>query len=107
MTERKRQKKPAAIRSMAELSEFKIQFAEATDGETLNKEFAQREAYLERRKPTHNIISIVAYLLGVGKQHFENVYEPPQLEVYSRLDQDQDARIIRNLCMIRKRREIM
>lgn len=105
MTERKRQKKPAAIRSMAELSKFKIQFAEATDGETLNKEFAQREAYLERRKPTHNIISIVAYLLGVGKQHFENVYEPPQLEVYSRLDQDQDARIIRNLCMIRNAME--
>ena len=47
MTERKRQKKPAAIRSMAELSEFKIQFAESTDGETLNKGFAQREAYLD------------------------------------------------------------
>lgn len=109
MTGQEKKNKPTSIRSMAELSVFKQQFEEATDSETLSEEqravFAQREAYLERRKPTHNVVSIVAYLLGVGKQHFENVHEPPRIEIYDQLDQNQDARIIRNLCIVRNAME--
>ena len=109
MTGQEKKNKPTSIRSMAELSVFKQQFEEATDSETLSEEqravFAQREAYLERRKPTHNVVSIVAYLLGVGKQHFENVDEPPRIEIYDQLDQNQDARIIRNLCIVRNAME--
>jgi len=47
------------------------------------------------------IISRVAYLLGVPQWVFENELEAPQLEVFQELDQDKNARIIRNLCMVR------
>lgn len=50
---------------------------------------------------TYEIVSKVAYLIGVPKRIFENEYEPPKMEVYERLEQDKAARIIRHLCMIR------
>ena len=49
----------------------------------------------------YNIVSLVAYLIGVEKRHFENEHEPPKLDVYERLKKDKNARIVRNLCMIR------
>lgn len=60
--------------------------------------------------PTHGeqyeIVSRVAYLIGVPKRIFENEVEPPKLEIYKKLDQDKRARIIRNLCVLRTRMEI-
>lgn len=50
---------------------------------------------------TYDIISKIAYLIGVSKQIFENEHEPPKLEIYQSLDKDKNARIIRNLCTIR------
>lgn len=50
---------------------------------------------------TYNVVSKVAYLLGVEKRHFENVHEPPQMEWYKKLHQDKNARIVRNLCALR------
>lgn len=50
---------------------------------------------------THSLISLTAYLLGVPKHIFENEFEPPQMEIYRRLEQDKSARIIRNLCILR------
>lgn len=50
---------------------------------------------------TYVIVSKVAYLIGVPKRIFENEHEPPQLEVYQQLENDKNARIIRNLCIIR------
>ncbi len=50
---------------------------------------------------TYEIISKVAYLIGVPKRIFENEHESPQMEVYLRLDADKSARIIRHLCIIR------
>ena len=47
------------------------------------------------------IVSKVAYLIGVRKQIFENEHEPPQLEIYKKLDKDKRSRIIRNLCVMR------
>jgi len=31
----------------------------------------------------------------------QNEHEPPKIEIYDRLEQDKNARIIRNLCIIR------
>lgn len=50
---------------------------------------------------THELISKVAYLIGVPRHIFENEHEPPKLEIYRQLDLDKSARIIRHLCMIR------
>ena len=47
------------------------------------------------------VVSKVAYLVGVPKSIFENEHEPPQLEWYEEMDREKDARIIRNLCMLR------
>lgn len=50
---------------------------------------------------TYEIISKVAYLIGVPKRIFENEVEPPKLEIYEKLERDKSARIIRNLCVLR------
>lgn len=57
--------------------------------------------YTDYHNPKYNIISLVAYLIGVEKRHFENEYEPPKLDIYEHLDKDKNARIVRNLCRIR------
>lgn len=48
-----------------------------------------------------DIVSLMAYLTGVRKSIFENSVEPPQLEVYDRLETNKAARIVRNMCIIR------
>lgn len=53
------------------------------------------------RDSTYGIVSKIAYLIGVPKRIFENEHEPPQLEMYERLESDKSARIIRNLCILR------
>ena len=50
---------------------------------------------------TYELVSKVAYLIGVPLRIFQNEHEPPKIEIYKRLDQDKNARIIRNLCIIR------
>lgn len=50
---------------------------------------------------TYEIVSKVAYLIGVSKYIFENENQPPKLEIYEKLDADKNARIIRHLCIIR------
>ena len=50
---------------------------------------------------TYEIISKVAYLIGVPKRIFENIVEAPKMEYYDLLQADKPARIIRNLCVIR------
>lgn len=53
------------------------------------------------RDSTYTVVSLVSYLLGVPKRIFENEHEPPKLEFYKQLDLDKNARIVRNLCMLR------
>lgn len=53
----------------------------------------------------YDIISKVAYLLGIQKRIFENESEPPKLAVYKKLEMDKRARIIRNLCILRTQLE--
>ena len=67
-------------------------------------EMLQDQSSSERityKDSTYVVISKVAYLIGVPKRLFENEHEPPQLEVFQQLENDKNARIIRNLCIIR------
>lgn len=50
---------------------------------------------------TYEIISKVAYLIGVPKHIFENENHSPKLEIHNELDGDRNARTIRHLCIIR------
>lgn len=63
----------------------------------------QMPAQTQYRNPTYNIVSIMAYLIGVDQAYYEtDTGEPrPQIAVYEKLKLNKNARIIRNLCMIR------
>jgi hypothetical protein len=75
--------------------------------ETYNDEIIQPSNTFEEderllyKDSTYDIVSKVAYLIGVPKQIFENEFEPPKLEIYDLLEKDKTARIVRNLCIIR------
>lgn len=55
----------------------------------------------EERYGTRTVVSTVAYLLGVPKSIFDNMYEPPDPAIYEQLEKSRSARIIRNLCSLR------
>ena len=57
--------------------------------------------YTDFENSTYEIVSKVAYLVGVPKKFFDKESEPPKLEWFEKLDRDKNARIIRNLCMLR------
>ena len=59
------------------------------------------EEQIAYKDSTYELVSKVAYLIGVPLRIFENEHEPPKLEIYQQLDKDKNARIIRNLCIIR------
>ena len=48
---------------------------------------------------TYEIVSMVAYLIGVNRHIFENENESPKIDVYERLESDKSARIIRNFSL--------
>ena len=52
-------------------------------------------------RSTYEVISKVAYLIGVPKGIFESPHEPPKMDVYRELELNKNARIIRHLCIIR------
>lgn len=52
-------------------------------------EMAHEQNRTERityKDSTYEIVSKVAYLIGVPKRIFENEHEPPQIDVYRQLD---------------------
>ena len=53
------------------------------------------------REDARGIISRVAFLIGVPRKIFEKQTEPPELDVYKELEKQKNARIIRNLCILR------
>lgn len=55
------------------------------------------------RNPTYNIVSIMAYLIGVDEYYYQSDTgeERPQIAVFRKLKTNKNARIIRNLCMVR------
>ena len=50
---------------------------------------------------TYTLISMIAYLIGVPLQIFENDHESPKFEIYNELDRNKKARVVRNLCRLR------
>lgn len=56
-------------------------------------------------KAKYEIVSKFAFLIGIEKRHFENEHEPPQMKIYKELEQNKNARIVRNLCMLRNQIE--
>ena len=60
-----------------------------------------RPNFADYENSTYVVVSKVAYLIGVPKKFFENEYEPPKMEWYEKLHKDKNARIVRNLCMLR------
>lgn len=64
------------------------------------------QAFVGTRMETTSLVSKMAYLTGVERRIFENPNEPFCLEIYRELDGKQNARIIRNLCMIRTKLEL-
>lgn len=65
------------------------------------EEYFEEDERILYKDSTYDIVSKVAYLIGVPKHIFENEHEPPKLEIYETLDKDKTARIIRNLCVVR------
>lgn len=72
--------------------------AELTMDAETDEQLDEKIAY---KDSTYEIVSKVAYLIGVPVRMFENEHEPPKPEVYERLSKDKAARIVRNLCIIR------
>lgn len=55
----------------------------------------------EYRNSTFNIVSKVGYLIGVPRKYYDSEREGLDLKQFELLNQDKNARIIRNLCMLR------
>jgi len=55
----------------------------------------------EKVESTNYLVSQVAYLLGVRKSVFENDYSNLQLATFKQMDEKSEARIVRNLCIVR------
>ena len=63
--------------------------------------FEDENLKIDFQNSTFEIISKVAYLIGVPKRIFENEYQNPQMAVFDELEKEKNARIIRHLCIIR------
>lgn len=61
----------------------------------------QEDARVRTQDNTHEIVSKVAYLIGVPQEHFEAENEPFRWDLYKELDAAKNARLLRNLCVVR------
>ena len=61
----------------------------------------QEDERIRNRDSTYEIVSKVAYLIGVYRWHFEESDEPLQPDIFLALDANKNARILRNLCIVR------
>ena len=74
------------------------------DGTVCSEGYLTQESQEVRnnyRNSTYSIVSTVGYLIGVPKQYFLHEQGKLSLELFDQLDKDKNARIIRNLCMLR------
>ena len=74
---------------------------EQKNGRDFEDQIAARQQYTLYENSTYMVVSKIAYLIGVPQTIFENEHEPPQMEWYLELEKDKNARIIRNLCILR------
>lgn len=61
----------------------------------------QEDARVRTQDNTHEIVSKVAYLIGIPREHFETENEPFRWDLYKELDAAKNARLLRNLCVVR------
>ncbi len=67
---------------------------------------SQIEGAASYRGAHYEIISKVAYLIGVPKEIFEKDNNSLMIDIYNKLEKDKRARIIHNLCRLRTQLEI-
>lgn len=60
-----------------------------------------KTAFTEFRSATYNIVSLMAYLIGVDSNRFGDGDAPFLKEVFDNCNKEKAARIIRNLCRLR------
>lgn len=65
------------------------------------EELNKREKYLEHRGEEYDIVSKVAYLIGVPDTHWKSQHTGLDKDIYQQLENNKSARIIRNLCALR------
>lgn len=65
------------------------------------EELSKREKYRERRGEEYEIVSKVAFLIGVSESHWESQYTGLAQDICEQLSENKNARIIRNLCGLR------
>ena len=65
------------------------------------EELSKREKYRERRGEEYEIVSKVAFLIGVSESHWKSQYTGLEQDIYEQLSENKNARIIRNLCGLR------
>jgi len=80
---------------------MKLQDLKLEDFDFGREETAPVPEYNDYPNGTFMIVSKVAFLLGVDRKHFESEIQPPKMEWYNFLKNDRNARIVRNLCMLR------
>ena len=51
-------------------------------------EYFEEDQRVQYKDSTYDIISKVAYLIGVPKSIFENEHEPPKPEIYETLEKE-------------------
>ena len=76
------------------MDEFFTQSSEETGGQTTGEQAHSSNSRYE-------IVSRIAYLIGVNKEKFESNHSQPLPDIFDRLALDKRARIIRDLCTIR------
>lgn len=90
------------ITALASLISFSDEDTKPEEEEQSPSSQEKRAAYSEYRNATYTIVSIVAYLIGIPKEYFGDENATNFLmKTYEELEQNKDARIIRNLCRIR------
>ena len=89
--------------NLADLSKLLANLEEQTDESQPPKPTPQEKklAFNEFRNGTYTVVSLVAYLIGIDKEHFGHGDAPFLEDSYTELDKSKDARIMRNLCRIR------
>lgn len=91
--------KPYVANSFQDLSALLGKIGE--EGEASNPEEEKRTPITEFRNATYNIVSLMAYLIGVDENRFGYGDAPFLKDIFDSCDKGKAARIIRNLCRLR------
>ena len=92
--------KPVVATSLQDLSTL-LDHINEDESEESDQSEEKRKAYTEFRNSTYNIVSLMAYLIGVDKIRFGESDTPYLIDVYAQAAKDKNARIISNLSRLR------